>query len=153
MSGAETWLDSVANVGRGVSGIIEVRAGGQGGYADVEAMATELHTPAITYTIGPGKITPGSWERLRFEVRGTVWITGDRLPDAYGEIVKYPIRLLDVYRDNAKGGLPAEIASCLMTGWSAPTISEWIPASRHYYMTLPFTLEVVVNTATGYTPA
>jgi len=151
--GAETWLDSIANIGLGVTGIVEVRAGGQGGYANVKPMATELKTPAITYELDDGKITPGSWERIRFEVRGTVWVSADRLPDAYGEIVKYPIRLLEVYRANAKGNLPDQIQSVLLISWARPVASEWLAGSNHFYMTLPFRLEVVVSTATGYTPA
>ena len=153
MSGAETWLDTIANVGLGATDVVEVHAGGKGGYANVKPMTTELRTPALTFEIDDGAIIAGSWERITFTVRGTVWITGDKITEAYGEIVKYPIRVLTVYRDFAKGGLPAEIASCLMTGWGRPAADEGIPGSGHWYMTLPFTLEVVVNTATGYTPA
>ena len=117
------------------------------------ASAKPLDTiPGTPYAIiGPvqnGTVIPGSWERVH--MRFPLWIYIDRTADAartQNAINSYVNGVIAAYRSG--GTESATVASTLVTEWRTDMF-ETVGATE--YQVLEFFIDVVVNSAVGYTP-
>lgn len=160
MSASEVWFDAVARVAADVVGMKAVFAAATTSAVTVAKpivvpMANDLsQLPAIVLGLGPGEITPGSWERQRHEVRGAIWRPREPVGEIYALLVGDLSALLDAFPPHAKGyNVEPSLQSLLLTGHDGVVPAEWPPRSDRWYLTLPFTVEVIVNRAAVYAAA